>query len=246
MASETDAQRAELDLHDDYKYGFHDEEKPVFKVERGLSHNVVRQISEKKNEPQWMREFRHEALDVFFSKPMPNWGSVDLLNSIQFDDIYYYVKPEGEQAKDWDMVPESIKDTYEKLGIPEAERQYLAGVTAQYESEVVYHKNREDLERQGVIFADMDTALREHPEIVKELTARLDEVGRERPPLGDKPLLMEPPLPYVYGREENARAPGWLVRAVDEFPMTVTGKMQKFVMRDRMAEELGLVERVTA
>jgi Fe-S cluster assembly scaffold protein SufB len=115
-----------------------------------------------------MLEFRLKAYQRFLRKPIPQWGGGGALNTIDFDDIYYYVKPAGEQAKDWDMVPESIKATYEKLGIPEAERKYLAGVTAQYESEVVYHRNREDLEKLGVLFTDMDTALREYPEIVKE------------------------------------------------------------------------------
>jgi Fe-S cluster assembly protein SufB len=168
MAPETDAQRAAIDANDDYKYGFHDEEKPVFKVERGLSHEVVRQISAKKKEPKWMEEFRHEALDVFYSKPMPNWGSVDLLNSIQFDDIYYYLKPVEEQGRTWDDVPEDIKNTFDRLGIPEAERKFLAGVSAQYESEVVYHSMQEELEKQGVIFLDMDSGLREYEDIVHE------------------------------------------------------------------------------
>ena len=112
--------------------------------------------------------FRLKAYQRFLRKPIPQWGGGGALNTIDFDDIYYYVKPAGEQQKDWDMVPESIKATYEKLGIPAAERKYLAGVTAQYESEVVYHRNREDLEKLGVLFTDMDTALREYPDIVKE------------------------------------------------------------------------------
>jgi len=177
MASETDAQRAEIDLNDDYKYGFHDPEKPVFKVERGLSHNVVRQISEKKKEPKWMEEFRHEALDVFYSKPMPNWGSVDLLNSIKFDDIYYYLKPVEEQGRSWDDVPEDIRNTFDRLGIPEAERKFLAGVSAQYESEVVYHSMQEELTKQGVIFLDMDSGLREYEDVVHEHFASIIPVA---------------------------------------------------------------------
>jgi Fe-S cluster assembly protein SufB len=118
-----------------------------------------------KGEPQWMRDFRLKSLRHFRRRPMPSWGAD--LGMIDFDNIYYYIKPTEGQVSDWDMLPESIKRTYEKLGIPEAERKYLAGVTAQYESEVVFHRNREDLERMGVIFSDMDTALREHPELVK-------------------------------------------------------------------------------
>ena len=125
-------------------------------------------MSAMKKEPEWMLDFRLKAYKRFLRKPMPNWGGVDMLNKIDFDNIYYYIKPMEGQAKDWDMVPDAIKETYEKLGIPEAERKYLAGVTAQYESEVVYHRNREDLEKLGVIFCDMDTAVREYPEIVQE------------------------------------------------------------------------------
>jgi Fe-S cluster assembly protein SufB len=119
-----------------------------------------------KGEPDWMLDFRLKSLRNFEKRPMPSWGGD--MSEIYFDDIYYYIKPTEEQVEDWDDLPEAIKSTYEKLGIPEAERKYLAGVTAQYESEVVFHRNRADLEAQGVIFCDMDTALREYPEIVKE------------------------------------------------------------------------------
>jgi Fe-S cluster assembly protein SufB len=121
-----------------------------------------------KGEPDWMLQFRLKSYQRWLRKPIPQWGGGGLLDEIDFDDIYYYIKPTEGQAKDWDMVPDSIKETYEKLGIPEAERKYLAGVTAQYESEVVYHKNREDLERLGVLFTDMDTAVRDYPDIVME------------------------------------------------------------------------------
>jgi Fe-S cluster assembly protein SufB len=133
-----------------------------------LNEEIIREMSRIKAEPDWMLAFRLKAYQRFLAKPMPTWGGGGSLDEIDFDDIYYYVKPMAGQAKDWDMVPESIKQTYEKLGIPEAERKYLAGVTAQYESEVVYHKNREDLEQLGVLFCDMDTAVREYPDIVKE------------------------------------------------------------------------------
>ena len=151
-----------------YQLGWHDEIEYAFTPRKGLDEDVIREMSAMKQEPEWMLEFRLKAYQRFLRKPIPQWGGGGALNTIDFDDIYYYVKPAGEQQKDWDMVPESIKATYEKLGIPEAERKYLAGVTAQYESEVVYHRNREDLESLGVLFTDMDTALRDYPEIVKE------------------------------------------------------------------------------
>jgi Fe-S cluster assembly protein SufB len=152
-----------------YKLGWHDsEDEYIFKPQKGLNEEIIREMSRIKGEPDWMLAFRLKAYQRFLAKPMPTWGGGGALDEIDFDDIYYYVKPMAGQAKDWDMVPESIKQTYEKLGIPEAERKYLAGVTAQYESEVVYHKNREDLEQLGVLFCDMDTAVREYPDIVKE------------------------------------------------------------------------------
>ncbi len=152
-----------------YKLGWSDpEDDYVFKPEKGLSEEIIREMSFIKGEPDWMLNFRLKAYRRFLARPMPTWGGGGLLDEIDFDDIYYYVKPAEDQAKDWDMVPESIKDTYEKLGIPEAERKFLAGVTAQYESEVVYHRNREDLEEMGVLFMDMDSAVRDQPDIVKE------------------------------------------------------------------------------
>jgi Fe-S cluster assembly protein SufB len=154
----------EIDLSK-YQLGWSDAEDYVFKPKKGLNEDLVREISWMKGEPNWMRDFRVKSLERFEKRPMPNWGGD--MSEIYFDDIYYYIKPSESVVDEWDDVPDSIKDTYEKLGIPEAERKYLAGVTAQYESEVVYHKNREDLEQQGVIFCDMDTALREHPEVVR-------------------------------------------------------------------------------
>ncbi len=157
-------------LNQDYleKYGFHDAEEYLLKAPRGLNHEVVEMISRYKSEPEWMREFRHRSFDIFLSKPMPKWGDQEMLGEIDFDNIYYYLKPTGQQTTDWNEVPEKIKKTFDRLGIPEAERKFLAGVTAQYESEVVYHSIREDLEKMGVIFCDMDTGLREHEEIVKK------------------------------------------------------------------------------
>jgi Fe-S cluster assembly protein SufB len=156
-----------------YQLGWADEEDYVFKPQKGLSEDIIRQMSAMKKEPEWMLDFRLKAYKRFLRKPMPTWGGGDMLQAIDFDDIYYYIKPTEGQAKDWDMVPDSIKQTYEKLGIPEAERKYLAGVTAQYESEVVYHRNREDLEQLGVIFCDMDTAVREYPDLVRQYWATI-------------------------------------------------------------------------
>ena len=165
-----DANKPDLNIGEDYeqRYGFHDPEEFFHKSPKGLNHEVVEAISQMKKEPAWMREFRHKALDVFLAKPMPKWGNTELLGAIDFDDIHYYLKPTENQGKTWDDVPDSIKKTFDRLGIPEAERKFLAGVSAQYESEVVYHSMREDLEALGVIFLDMDTALRERPDIVKK------------------------------------------------------------------------------
>jgi len=150
----------------DYSPGFHVAENYAFKSERGLSRKVVEQISEMKGEPDWMRKFRLKSLELFEKRPMPTWGAD--LSGIDFDNIFYYIKPVQEQGKTWEEIPAEIKDTFDRLGIPEAERKFLAGVTAQYESEAVYHKVREDLEKIGVIFTDMDTALRLYPDIVKQ------------------------------------------------------------------------------
>jgi Fe-S cluster assembly protein SufB len=150
-----------------YKLGWSDKVDYLYEPKKGLSEEVVRQISEIKEEPEWMTKFRLRALKIFERKPMAPWFAVNM-PQLDFQDIYYYLKPKGEQVDEWDALPESMKQTYEKLGIPEAERKYLAGVTAQYESEVVYHKNRDDLAKQGILFSDMDTALRDNPEIVQK------------------------------------------------------------------------------
>jgi Fe-S cluster assembly protein SufB len=159
---------AEIDVRDGYaeKYGFHDAEQHVFKSRKGLDRDIVQQISKLKGEPEWMLEFRLKALDIFERKPMPMWGGD--VAAIDFQDIYYYVKPTSEEAKSWEDVPEDMKRTFDKLGIPEAEQKFLAGVGAQYDSEVVYHKIKESLEKQGVIFLSMDQGLKEHPELVKQ------------------------------------------------------------------------------
>jgi Fe-S cluster assembly protein SufB len=151
-----------------YKLGWNDAEQYVYKPKKGLNEDVVRDISHQKSEPEWMTKFRLKALTRFERKPMVEWFAKNMPD-IDLDNIYYYIKPtEGGEVSDWDMLPEKMKETYEKLGIPEAERKYLSGVTSQYESEVVYHKNREDLEKQGVLFTSMDHAVRDYPDIVKE------------------------------------------------------------------------------
>ena len=146
----------------EYKYGFHDELTPFFQTGRGLTEDIVRQISAHKSEPEWMTEFRVKSYRHFVDRPMPRWGAN--LDVIDFENIYYYLKPVEEQAKSWDDLPDGMRETWDKLGIPEAEKKYLAGVGAQYESEVVYHNLQEDLPKQGVIFLDMDSGLREHEE----------------------------------------------------------------------------------
>jgi len=160
----------------EYKYGFRDaEDQYVFKSQRGLSADVVRSISAMKGEPEWMLRFRLRALELYSRKPMPSFGAD--LSGIDFDNIFYYVKPSESRARDWDEVPENIKRTFDRLGIPEAERKFLAGVSAQYESEVVYHNIQADLEKKGVIFLDMDSALKEHPELVKEYFGTIIPAG---------------------------------------------------------------------
>jgi len=154
-------------IGNDYKYGFSDPENYVFKSQRGLSPEIVEAISHHKSEPDWMRKFRLKSLEYFRARPLPTWGGN--VAEIDFENIFYYIKPTTGQAKSWDdpMLAE-IKDTWDKLGIPEAEKKYLAGVGAQYESEVVYHKLKEDLEKQGVLFLDMDSGLRQHEDIVRQ------------------------------------------------------------------------------
>ncbi|WP_411953758.1 Fe-S cluster assembly protein SufB [Alkalibacillus sp. S2W] len=150
----------------DYKYGFHDKDVSIFRTERGLTENVVREISRQKEEPEWMLEYRLKAYEQFHKKPMPQWGGD--LNELDFDEITYYVKPSDQTERSWDEVPEEIKQTFDRLGIPEAEQKYLAGVSAQYESEVVYHNMEKELEEMGVVFKDTDTALKENEELFRE------------------------------------------------------------------------------
>jgi Fe-S cluster assembly protein SufB len=150
------------------KYDFVTESEPVFRAQKGLSEEVVRQISAHKDEPQWMLDFRLKALEVYESKPMPTWGG-DLASLEEvLDEIYFYVRPQDQMERSWDDVPDEIKDTFEKLGIPEAERKVLAGVGAQYESEMVYHSLREEWEKAGVIFDSIEDGLKNHPELFRE------------------------------------------------------------------------------
>ena len=160
----------------DYEWGFHDEEEALFKAHKGLTPEIVKTISKMKNEPQWMLDLRLSSLDLFLEKENPSWGS-DLLETIDFDNIHYYVRATDKDEKDWDDVPDYIRDTFDKLGIPEAEKKYLAGVGAQYDSEVVYHNIREDLEKLGVIFLGMDQGLAEYEDIVKEHFGRIIPPG---------------------------------------------------------------------
>ena len=157
----------DLKTSSEYQYGFHDPtDKYVFKSRKGLDREMVTQISEMKGEPGWMRDFRLQALQIFFDRPMPDWGGS--MADLRFQDIHYYMKAAAGQERNWDDVPDDIRKTYDRLGIPEAEKKYLAGVKAQYESEVIYGSLQEDLAKRGVLFTDTDSALRDHPELFRE------------------------------------------------------------------------------
>jgi len=156
---------ATLALGEINKYDFRTDAPAVFKARKGLDAAIVSQISEMKREPAWMRDFRLKSLEIFDSKPMPHWGGHV---GVDFQDIFYYLKPAEQQGKTWEEVPDAIKKTFDRLGIPEAERKFLAGVKAQFESEVVYGSLQEDLAKKGVIFTDTDTAVREHPDLLRE------------------------------------------------------------------------------
>jgi Fe-S cluster assembly protein SufB len=160
-------------VNQDYatKYGFADAEDYVFKAEKGLNEEVIRAMSARKGEPEWMLDIRLKAYAHFLSRPMPDWGAD--LSGINFEDIYYYIKPSDRQGDTWEDVPSYIKDTFNKLGIPEAEQKFLSGVAAQYESEVVYHNIKKELEEKGVIFLGMDDGLAQYPDLVKEYFATI-------------------------------------------------------------------------
>ena len=174
MAAETETINVALG-GDDYRYGFSMPENYAFKSRKGLDEAIVREISGMKGEPEWMTKFRLRSLKLFESKPNPQWGG--LLGDIDYNDIFYYVKASDRNSGSWEDVPSEVKDTFDRLGIPEAEKKYLAGVGAQYESEVIYHSLREDLQKQGVIFTDMDTAVREYPDIVKQYFSTIIPAG---------------------------------------------------------------------
>jgi Fe-S cluster assembly protein SufB len=159
-------QQARLKDLDQYQFGFNNPENYAFKSRRGVDEQIVREISDMKGEPEWMTKFRVRALKRFEGRPLPTWGAD--LSELDFQNMYYYIKPMESSGRTWDDVPADIKNTFDRLGIPEAERKFLAGVGAQYESEMVYHSLREDLEKQGVLFLGMDDGLRQHPDIVKE------------------------------------------------------------------------------
>ena len=150
----------------DYKYGFSDPDESVFKTRRGLDKHVIEQISSMKGEPSWMLEFRLKALERYMGKPIPNWGAD--ISSLDLDNIFYYVKPTNMSGANWEDVPDSIKKTFDRLGIPEAERKFLAGVGAQYESEMVYHNIQEHLQKKGVIFLSIEDGLRQYPDLFKQ------------------------------------------------------------------------------
>ena len=167
MATPVQEERVEVAaMKSDYQFGFHDPDHSVFRARKGIDKEIVSQMSEMKGEPGWMRDIRLNALEIFQQKPMPTWGG--RVGDIDFDDIYYYVKPAEQEGRTWEDVPDSIKKTFDRLGIPEAERKFLAGVGAQYDSEVVYHSLKEDLEQQGVLFLSPDQALQEHPDLLRE------------------------------------------------------------------------------
>jgi len=174
VAAEPEENEALRGINADYeeRFGFHDPENYLYKAPKGLSRELVEKISEFKSEPAWMREFRLKALEHFLARPMPTWGS-PALAEVDFDDIHYFVRASERAERSWDEVPDDVKKTFDRLGIPEAERKFLAGVGAQYESEVVYHQVREDLEKQGVVFMDMDSGLREHEDLVREYLATI-------------------------------------------------------------------------
>ncbi|MBU0508401.1 Fe-S cluster assembly protein SufB [bacterium] len=165
----------ELDLDNYERYGFHVAEKSVFRLPRGLSREVVEAISEEKGEPDWMLAIRLKGLEYFLRKPTPMWGP--RIDDIDYDNIFYYIKPTDKVTNDWDAVPAEIRETYDKLGIPEAEKKFLAGVGAQYESEVVYHSLQEQWAKQGVVFLDTDTGLKEYPDLYKEYFSKLVPPG---------------------------------------------------------------------
>jgi len=171
VAKKTEEAKEVKKMLGDYKYGFSMPENYVFKAKKGLDEETVEMISKMKKEPEWMKNFRKRSLEIFKKKEMPSWGAD--LSDINFKEIYYYLKPSKGQMKSWDEVPKEIKETYDRLGIPEAEKEHLGGIKAQYESEVVYGSLMERFKKQGIVFMGMDEALIEYPELVKEYFGKL-------------------------------------------------------------------------
>ncbi|MEG2549325.1 MAG: Fe-S cluster assembly protein SufB, partial [Erysipelotrichaceae bacterium] len=155
----------------EYKYGFHDKDVSIYKTEKGINRAIVEEISKIKNEPQWMLDFRLKAYDAFIKMPIQDWGPN--LDQLDFNEYTYYIRPSSGQENDWDEVPDTIKNTFDRLGIPEAEAKFLSGVSTQYESEVVYHNMLAEVEEKGVIFLDTDSALREYPDLFRKYFASI-------------------------------------------------------------------------
>lgn len=163
--------RAAIGADEEYAHGFHDDYQAVYSTGQGLNEEIIRKISAKKQEPDWMLDFRLQSYQAYLKMPMQDWGPD--LSELNFDEIYYYNKPTNGKYRDWDDVPQELKDTFERLGVPEAERKWLAGSSAQYESEVVYHRMKEEFEKTGIVFTDTDTAVQEYPELVREYLGSL-------------------------------------------------------------------------
>ena len=187
---------------DEYQHGFVDEEAHVFRTRPGLDEGIVRQISKHKDEPEWMLEFRLKALKIYESKPMPTWGGDLSELEATLDEIYFYVKPQEQMERSWDDVPDTIKNTFERLGIPEAEQKLLAGVGAQYESEMVYHSLKEEWASKGVIFDSIEDGLKNHPELFREHFATVI-------PVADNKFAQ---LGGLVGRVVRLRAEGRIAR----------------------------------
>lgn len=165
--------KTQININQNYKskYGFFVDENYVFKAQKGLNEDVIKQISAHKNEPAWMLEYRLKAYEIFKNKHMPTWGGD--LSKINFDEIYYYLKPTKDQVDNWDEVPQEMKDTFDRLGVPQAEREHLAGLKAQFDSEVIYGSLLKELEDQGIIFLGTDDALKKHPEIFEKYFGKI-------------------------------------------------------------------------
>src|SRR5436309_212123 len=219
-----------IDVGDNYKekYGFFDPEKFVFKAKRGLNPEVVKEISWMKNEPEWMTAFRLKALKIWDKKEMPTWGAD--LSTIDFQNIYYYLKSTEKQGKTWDDVPADIKNTFDRLGVPQAERKFLAGVAAQYESEVVYHSLHKELESTGVIFTDTDSALRDYPDLFKQYFGTIIHPGDNKLAATNRPVAPGDVLSVAFaGKRQHQDAGG---KAVHVAPNTSSNIVSKSISKN--------------